>query len=71
MQLLNIAIDMAYMVFRDVGHSCRTASGALYQIGKSLLQVVFTNVQQPQEPQQKAKEILWKEGKCHVALTYS
>lgn len=32
MHLLNITINMAFMVFRDVGCSYRTASGALYQI---------------------------------------
>lgn len=57
MQLLKTAINTAYMMFRDVGHSYWTPQGALYQIGKSLLQVVFTNLQQPQEPQQKAREI--------------
>lgn len=62
MQLLNTDINLAYMVFRDVGRSYRTASGALYQIGKSLLQVVFTNVQLLQEPQQKQGQWCEKGG---------
>lgn len=60
---------MSYIMFRDVGCSYGVALGALYQIGKSLLQVVFTNVQQSEELQQKSRGILWKESKCHVALT--
>lgn len=48
--LLKTAINTAYMMFRDVGRSYWTAPGALYQIGKSLLQVVFANVHQAQEP---------------------
>lgn len=44
--LFNISNNLAFTLFRDVGRSYQTASGALYQIGKSLLQVVFTNLKQ-------------------------
>ena len=46
MPLFNISNNLAFTLFRDVGRSYQTASGALYQIGKSLLQVVFTNLKQ-------------------------
>lgn len=41
MHLLKTVLNTAYVVFRDFGRSYWTAPGSLYQIGKSLLQVVF------------------------------